>query len=136
MIPIAVGERSIAFPRRSVKAGVNKARNLCPNPGKQLIPGQPAGEHDVQADAVRQNAAVVFFQFADDGQNGIALEAIQHPPDFALLETAGLIWKHVFGDVLQELVEYVVERVKVNEIRRVFLISCGNALDDDIGNIL
>ena len=48
MIPIAVGERSIAFPRRSVKAGVNRARNPCPNPGKQLIPGQPAGEHDVQ----------------------------------------------------------------------------------------
>ena len=48
LIPIAVGEDSIAFPRRSVKAGVNRARNLWPNPGKQLIPGQPAGEHDVQ----------------------------------------------------------------------------------------
>lgn len=79
VIPIAVGERSIAFPRRSVKAGVNKARNLCPNPGKQLIPGQPAGEHDVQADAVRQNAAVVFFQFADDGQNGIAFASLPAP---------------------------------------------------------
>ena len=39
LIPIAVGEDSIAFPRRSVKAGVNRARNLCPNPGKPLIPG-------------------------------------------------------------------------------------------------
>ena len=48
MIPIAVGEKSIAFPRRSVKAGVNRTHNLCPNPGKRLIPGQPAGIHDVQ----------------------------------------------------------------------------------------
>ena len=48
VIPIAVGERSIAFPRRSVKAGVNRAHNLCPDPGKRLIPGQPAGVHDVQ----------------------------------------------------------------------------------------
>ena len=48
LIPIAVGEDSIAFPRRSVKAGVDRTHNLCPNPGKPLIPGQPAGEHDVQ----------------------------------------------------------------------------------------
>ena len=27
VIPIAVGERSIAFPRRSVKAGVDRTRN-------------------------------------------------------------------------------------------------------------
>ena len=48
VIPIAVGERSIAFPRRSVKAGVNRTHILCPYPGKRLIPGQPAGIHDVQ----------------------------------------------------------------------------------------
>ena len=47
-IPIAVGEKSIAFPRRSVKAGVDRRHDLCPNHGKQLIPGQPAGVHDVQ----------------------------------------------------------------------------------------
>ena len=33
--------------RRSVKAGVNRTHSLCPNPGKRLIPGQPAGAHDV-----------------------------------------------------------------------------------------
>ena len=48
LIPIAVGEDSIAFSRRSVKAGVDRTHNLCPNPGKPLIPGQPAGVHDVQ----------------------------------------------------------------------------------------
>ena len=48
LVPIAVGERSIAFPRRSVKAGVNRTHILCPYPGKRLIPGQPAGIHDVQ----------------------------------------------------------------------------------------
>ena len=48
LIPIAVGERSIAFPRRSVKAGVDGTHDLCPNPGKRLIRGQPAGIHDVQ----------------------------------------------------------------------------------------
>ena len=48
LIPIAVGRRSIAFPWRSVKAGVDRAFNLCPNPGKRLILGQPAGVHDDQ----------------------------------------------------------------------------------------
>ncbi|MBR2700352.1 MAG: hypothetical protein IKE76_17365, partial [Clostridia bacterium] len=27
---------------------LQRTHNLCPNPGKPLIPGQPAGEHDVQ----------------------------------------------------------------------------------------
>ena len=46
--PIAVGERSIAFPRRSVKAGVNRTRSLRSGYGKLLILGQPAGVHDVE----------------------------------------------------------------------------------------
>lgn len=48
LIPIAVGEDNIAFPRRSVKAGVKRTHKLCPSPGKWLIPGQPAGVHVVQ----------------------------------------------------------------------------------------
>ena len=48
LIPIAVGETRIAFPRCSVKAGGDPARNRHPDRSKLLIPGQPAGIHDVQ----------------------------------------------------------------------------------------
>ena len=48
LIPIAVGEDSIALPRRSIKAGVNIMCILRSRPGQTLIPGQSAGVHDVQ----------------------------------------------------------------------------------------
>ena len=48
LIPIAVGEKSIAFPRRSVKAGVDRTHKLCSSSVRPSIPGQPAGIHDIQ----------------------------------------------------------------------------------------
>ena len=48
LMPIAVGETRIAFPRRSVKAGGDPTHNRPPDRSKLLIPGQPAGIHDVQ----------------------------------------------------------------------------------------
>lgn len=48
LIPIAVGEKSIAFPRRSVKAGVDRTRILRTGSGRSSIPSQSAGIHDIQ----------------------------------------------------------------------------------------
>lgn len=48
VIPIAVGEDSIAFPQCTFKAGVDLHLLAGKLPGKLLIPGQPAGMHDVQ----------------------------------------------------------------------------------------
>ena len=48
LIPIAVGEKSIAFPRRSVKAGVDRTHKLCFSSVRPSIPGQPAGIHNLQ----------------------------------------------------------------------------------------
>ena len=42
LIPIAVGEKSIAFPRRSVNAGVDRTHKLCFSSVRPSIPGQPA----------------------------------------------------------------------------------------------
>ena len=48
LIPIAVGGKSIAFPRRSVKADVDRARVLRTGSGRSSIPSQSAGIHDIQ----------------------------------------------------------------------------------------
>ena len=48
LISIAVGEKSIAFPRRSVKAGVDRTRVLRTGSGRSSIPSQSAGIHDIQ----------------------------------------------------------------------------------------
>lgn len=48
LIPIAVGENSIAFPRRSGKAASIDDSPQCFCPAVSLIPGQPARVHDIQ----------------------------------------------------------------------------------------
>ena len=42
-----------------------------------VFDNRQGGEGLAQADAVRQNTAVVFFQFIDDGKDGILLEIIE-----------------------------------------------------------
>ena len=39
-----------------------------------------------ETNAVCQNTAVEFFEFADDGKNRVTLEVIKHSPDFAFLK--------------------------------------------------
>ena len=92
-------------------------------------------ERFAETNAVGQNTAVVFFQFVDNGQSGVLLEMIQHPPNLAVPESGGLIGENVFVDIFQKLIEDVVEHDKVNEIRRVLPVSGGNAFDDKLRHV-
>ena len=49
------------------------------------------GESFAEADRVGEDAAVVFFELIDDGEGGIALEMIEHVPDFAFFESGILV---------------------------------------------
>ena len=66
------------------------------------------GKCFAETHAVRQNAAVVFFQLVDDRKHRITLKVVQHPPNLAFLETVCLIRQFIFGDVVQKLVEDIV----------------------------
>ena len=44
-----------------------------------------------ETDAVSQNTAVELFKLADDSENSVALEIVEHSPDFALLEAGSFI---------------------------------------------
>ena len=51
-----------------------------------ILNDRKRSERLAETNAVCQNTAVEFFEFADDGENCIALEVIKHSPDFAFLE--------------------------------------------------
>ena len=89
-----------------------------------------------EANAVSQNATVVFFQFVDDGEGRIFLEVVQHIPDFAVLKAGGFVGQDILGNIVQKFTENVVQREKVDELRGVFPVGGGDAFEDLIGHIL
>ena len=48
-----------------------------------------------ETNAVCKNTAVVFFQLIDNSKGSIALEIIEHSPDFALLEAGCFVGKNI-----------------------------------------
>ena len=49
------------------------------------------GEGLTETYAVCQNAAIVFFEFADDGKHSVALKVVKHSPYFAFLESSSYV---------------------------------------------
>ena len=84
--------------------------------------------------AIGENATVVFFQFVDDGKGCIFLEVVKLLPNSAFLETRCRIRQNIFADVVQEFMENIVERYKVNEVGRIFLIDRSDAIHDRLGH--
>ena len=64
------------------------------------------------------------------------MEVIQHSPNLAVLETGCFIGKHIFGHIFKKFVEDVIQGYKVDEIRRIFVICCGNTFYYFIGHFL
>ena len=50
-------------------------------------------------------------------------------------ETRGFVGQHIFADVLQELIEDVVERDEIDEVRRILPIDILDILDDGFRHI-
>ena len=89
-----------------------------------------------QTNAVSKNTSIVLFQFIDDRKDGIFLEIIEFVPNKAVFETNRLIGQYIFGNIFQKLIENVVKRDKINELRGVFPVSHRNIIYDLLGNIL
>ena len=70
-----------------------------------------------ETDAVCQNTAVEFFEFADDGKNRVTLEVIKHSPDFAFLKARCFVRQFVLRNVIKELFENVIECNKIDILR-------------------
>ena len=95
----------------SLSYGVTKSavhaltRNLV-----KFLDNSQCGEGLAQTNAVRKDAAVVFFQLIDNGQHGVPLKIVERAPDFTLLKARGLVGKHILGYVIQKLAEDMVQR--------------------------
>ena len=69
-----------------------------------------------QANAVRQNAAVVCLQLVDDPSCCILLEVEQLVPDKAVLIARQIIWQYVFVDIFQKILEDIVKHQEVDPL--------------------
>ena len=75
------------------------------------------GKRLAETNAVCQNAAVEFFEFADNGKNRVTLEVIKHSPDFAFLKARCFVRQLVLRNVIKELFEDVIECNKIDILR-------------------
>ena len=89
-----------------------------------------------KTDAVSQDAAIVFFQFANAAHDCIFLKVIQPFPYLRLLETGRVVRQDIFRQVFQELTENVVEDEKVDCLRRVFFIDRTDVFHDLVCDVL
>ena len=89
-----------------------------------------------ETNAVCQNTAVEFFEFADDGKNRVTLEVIKHSPDFAFLKARCFVRQLVLRNVIKELFENVIERNKIDILRRVLTIRRRDIFDHNIRDLL
>ena len=94
------------------------------------------GEGLAQADAVRQDTAVVLFQFVDDGKGGVLLEVVEQVPNLALFESRCLVGQNILGDVFQKFVENVIQSKEIDEVRGILPVSSGDTVKNDFSDIL
>ena len=64
------------------------------------------------------------------------MEIVKFIPDGAVLETRRLVCQIIFGNVIEELVENVIERNEVNVIGRIFAIDVLDVFKNRIGDVL
>ena len=89
-----------------------------------------------QANAVRDDAAVVAEDFVDGAFGPVLLELEQRFPDFGL-EQAGLAQVRVgLAGVAEELLEEVEERLVVDELRGVVLVELLEVVEDVLLHVL
>ena len=89
-----------------------------------------------ETNAVCQNAAIEFFEFADDGKNRVTLEVIKHSPDFAFLKARCFVRQLVLRNVIKELFENVIECNKIDILRRILTIRRRDIFDHNIRDLL
>ena len=88
-----------------------------------------------QTDGIGKDTAIKLLQLVDDSEASILLEVIEFIPYNAILETRSLIRQHIFGDILQELVEDVVQGYEVDEVGSILLIDGADVVNDGVCNI-
>ena len=88
-----------------------------------------------QAHAVGQDAAVVFLEFVDGADDRVALEIVELVPNDGVFEADLFVGQIVFVDLFQEVVEDVVERDEVDELRRVLLVRVEEVILHALGDV-
>ena len=94
------------------------------------------GKGFTKTNTVCKDTAVELLKFVYDSKSGISLEVIEHPPNLAFLKTGRFVGQNIFGHIFQKLIEDVIERHEIDEIRRVLVICGGNAVDHLVGDNL
>ena len=89
-----------------------------------------------ESHAISQDTAVVSLKLIDDRKHRVALKVIEQAPDFTLLKSGRLVRQHVLGNIVQKFMKHVVERHKIDELRRILLIDGADSLNDRLGHIL
>ena len=89
-----------------------------------------------EADAVRQNAAVILFQLTDNCENRVFLECVEFVPDLALTETVGIVRQIIGRYIGQKIAENVVEREEIQKLRAVFPICSSDTFEYLLRHIL
>ena len=101
-----------------------------------ILNDRERGEGLTQTNAVRQNTAVEFLKFTNDGKNSVPLEVVEHSPYFAFLEARCFIGQLVLRNIIKELFEDVIERDKIDILRCVLTIRGGDILNHNIRDFL
>ena len=57
---------------------------------------------------IRQNTAVVFFKFIDNGKPGILLKIIEHAPNFVLLKASYFIRQNILRIIIKEFARDII----------------------------
>lgn len=64
------------------------------------------------------------------------MEVVEHPPNFALLESGRFVWENILRNIFEEFVKNVEKCDKVDEFRGVFVVGGRNAFNDLVGHVL
>ena len=84
---------------------------------------------------VSKNTTIISLQLIDNGKGCISLEIVKLIPNFTLLKARSLVWQHILRDVSQKLMEDIIKRNKIDELRRVLFVNSFDILQDALRNI-
>ena len=88
-----------------------------------ILDDRKCGEGFAETNGVGKYAAIVLFEFVDDGKSSIALEVIELVPCYTVLESCSLIGQNILADIFKKLAEDVVERDEVDKLRSILVID-------------
>ena len=100
-----------------------------------ILDDRERGEGLSEANAVREDAAVVGLEFVDDAGGCVLLEVVEAVPDSCVLVSRAVVRENVLADVVQEVVKNVVENEEIDAFRGVLGIHGRDVIVDEVGDL-